>query len=73
VQADQRIVAMRLLAELVADRGRLTPGLTVATATDVIDTLFSIEVLLLLTADRGGSPAGWQRWMAGRLADALLA
>jgi AcrR family transcriptional regulator len=70
---EQRVVAMRLLADLVADRGRLKPGLSVTTATDVIYTLLSIEVYSLLTADRGWSPARWQRWMADTLADALLA
>jgi len=70
---EQRLVAMRLLAELVADRGRLKPGLTIASATDVIYTLLSIEVYSLLTADRAWSPARWQRWMADTLADALLA
>jgi AcrR family transcriptional regulator len=70
---EQRLVALRVLAELVADRGRLRPGLTIAGATDVIYTLLSIEVYSLLTADRGWSPARWQRWMADALADALLA
>jgi AcrR family transcriptional regulator len=70
---EQRLVALRVLAELVADRGRLRPGLTIAGATDVIYTLLSIEVYSLLTADRGWSPARWQRWMADTLADALLA
>ncbi len=73
INREQRGVAMRVLAELIADRGALKPGLTVATATDIIYTMLSIEVYSLLTLDRGWSPARWQRWMADALADALVA
>jgi AcrR family transcriptional regulator len=69
---EQRVTAMRVFADIVADRAALKAGLTVATATDVIYTFLSIEVYLLLTADRGWSPARWQRWTTETLAVALL-
>ncbi|MFI5912002.1 helix-turn-helix domain-containing protein [Dactylosporangium sp. NPDC051541] len=69
---DQRATAMRYLAGLLAERGGLRPGLTVETATDAAYALLSIEVYLLLTADRGWTPAQWQRWATEQVTAALL-
>ena len=68
----QRATAFRALAQLLADRDALTPGLSVEEATDVIFALLSIEVYLLLTATRGWTPAHWERWVAAILTYALL-
>ena len=69
---EQRGVAMRVIAELLAERGALKVGLPVDVATDIAYALLSIELYLLLTAERGWSAARWQRWVADTLADALL-
>ncbi|MFC4944124.1 TetR/AcrR family transcriptional regulator [Pseudonocardia sp. GCM10023141] len=69
---EQRATAMRVLVQLFADRGALKPGMSVDEATDIVLALNSIEVYLILAA-RGWSGERWERWMAGTLADALLA
>ena len=68
---EQRAVAFRLLAEQLAERDALRPGLTVDDATDVILALHGPEVFLVLAA-RGWSPQRWADWMAPVLVDALL-
>ena len=63
----------RKLAELLAAKGdALRPGLTEDEAADVIFTLLSPEVYLLLTVGRGWPPARWQHWTAGTIALAIL-
>lgn len=69
---DQRYLAHRTLAEILAAKKALRPGLTVQNAADIIFTLDSPEVYLLLTVERGWSPAQWQRWLTGTIADAVL-
>jgi tetratricopeptide (TPR) repeat protein len=64
--------AFRTLAEILAAKKALRPGLTVQDAADIIFTLDSPEVYLLLTAERGWSPAQWQRWLTDTIADAIL-
>jgi hypothetical protein len=41
-------------------------------AADIIFTLLSPEVYLLLTAERGWSPAQWRRWLTDTIAQAIL-
>ena len=73
VNEGQRYIAHRSLAELLAAKGdALRPGLTVDEAADVIFTLLSPEVYLLLTAVRGWPPARWQDWAADTIARAIL-
>ena len=43
-----------------------------ANAADTIFTLRSPEVYLLLTVERGWSPARWQRWLTDAIAQAVL-
>jgi AcrR family transcriptional regulator len=68
----QRYLAHRALAEILAAKNALRPGLTVQNAADIIFTLASPEVYLLLTAERGWSPAQWQNWLTATLAQAIL-
>jgi AcrR family transcriptional regulator len=72
INEQQRTVAFRLLAQLLADRGVLKPGVSVDEATDVVFALLSIEIYLLLTGSRGWTPAHWERWTAATLASSLL-
>lgn len=69
---DQRHIAQHALAEILAEKQALRPGMTVTKAADVIFTLASPEVYLLLTAERDWSPARWQRWVTDTIADAVL-
>lgn len=73
-QANQheRYLAHLTLAEILAAKQALRPGLTVRKAADIIFTLLSPEVYLLLTAERGWSPAQWQRWLTDTIAQAIL-
>jgi AcrR family transcriptional regulator len=73
VNEGQRYIAHRSLAELLAAKGdALRPGLTEDEAADVIFTLLSPEVYLLLTVARGWPPARWQEWTADTIALAIL-
>jgi AcrR family transcriptional regulator len=67
----QRATAFRVLAQQLADRSALTPGMTVDDATDIIIALLSIEIYLLLAA-RGWSPHRWEEWTTTTLTTALL-
>lgn len=69
---NQRYLAFRTLAEILAAKKALRPGLTVQNAADIIFTLDSPEVYLLLTVERGWSPAQWQRWLTDTIAHAIL-
>jgi AcrR family transcriptional regulator len=73
VNEEQRYIAHRSLAELLTAKGDvLRQGLTVDDAADIIFTLLSPEVYLLLTSVRGWPPARWQDWAAGTIARAIL-
>ena len=63
---------MRRLAQLLADRDALKPGLSVADATDIIFGLLSLELYLLLTTRRAWTAERWQRWTTEMLTAALL-
>ncbi len=43
-----------------------------AKAADIIFALLSLEVYLLLTVERGWTPAQWERWITGTLTDAVM-
>lgn len=68
----QRDTAYRLLAQLLADRDALTPGISVGEATDIIFALVSIELYLLLTGTRGWTPERWEHWTTATLCATLL-
>jgi AcrR family transcriptional regulator len=69
---DQRLIAHRRLAEVLADKGGLRPELSVEKAADIIFTLLSPEVFVLLTNDRGWTPEEWRQWVNANLSDTLL-
>lgn len=69
---EQRFTAQRALAQQLADKGALRPGLGVERAADIIFCLVSHEVYALTTIDRGWTPAEWERWMFTTLESALL-
>lgn len=64
--------AHRVLAQHLADRDALKAGLSVDEATDIVFTLVSLEVYVLLTAQRGWTPDHWERWVTGTVSDAVL-
>ena len=73
VNQEQRYTAHRSLAEiLAAKRDGLRPDMTVERAADVIFTLASPEVYLLLTIERGWNPEQWQDWVTAAIAQAVL-
>jgi hypothetical protein len=69
---DQRLSAFRTLAQLLADRDALKPGLSVAEAADVIFGLLSPELHLVLTTRRSWTTQRWQQWVTEMLTTALL-
>jgi TetR/AcrR family transcriptional regulator, regulator of autoinduction and epiphytic fitness len=60
------------LAETLAGRDQLKPGLTAREAADAIWTLASERTYLALVRDRGWRPANYERWVAEQLVAALL-
>jgi AcrR family transcriptional regulator len=68
----ERYLAHRTLAEILAAKKALRPGLTAQNAADIIFTLLSPEVYLLLTIERGWSQAQWQSWLTDTIAHAVL-
>ena len=69
----QRLVAHRQMAELLVAKEGLRPEVAVDRATDIIYTLASPEVFLLLTEDRQWSGDDWEHFVTSSLSDALLA
>lgn len=68
----ERYTAHRTLAEILAAKKALRPGLTVHKAADIIFAAASPEVYLLLTFECGWSPAQWQSWVSDTIAQAVL-
>jgi AcrR family transcriptional regulator len=68
----QRYTAQRAGVQLLADKGALRPDLTADRAADIVFCLVSFEVYLLLTAERGWTPAQWERWITATLTAAIL-
>jgi AcrR family transcriptional regulator len=68
----QRFVAHRFLAEQLAGKNALRPGLSVEEAADIIFTLVSPEVYELTTLVRGWPPTRWERWITDTLAQTIL-
>lgn len=72
INLEQRLTAQRAIAQQLADKGALRPGLSVERAADIIYCLVSHEVYALFTRDRGWTPEEWERWMFTALEAALL-
>jgi AcrR family transcriptional regulator len=68
----QTLTAQRRLAQILADREALKPGMTVQEATDIIFTLNSIEVSWLLTTTCGWTVPHREAWITHTLRTALL-
>jgi len=72
VNQQQRRTAHRMLAQQLADREALCVGTSVDEATDILFTLVSLEVYVLLTTECGWRPAHWRRWTTRTVATTLL-
>jgi AcrR family transcriptional regulator len=72
INQDQRFTAHRTLAGQLADKEALRPDLSTEEAADIIFTLVSFEVYLLLTGVRGWAPEQWERWIHTIVAAAIL-
>jgi AcrR family transcriptional regulator len=62
--ADRRAANMRLLAAELAATGALRPELSVEEVADVLWSMNSPELYLLLVGQRGWDPDRYQRWLA---------
>ena len=68
----QTYTAQRMIVQWLADKHALRPELTVDRATDIVSCLVSIEVYQLFTAERGWTPAQWERWIKDTLTATIL-
>ena len=68
----QRYTAQRTVVQQLADKDALRPELTVDRAADIVFCLVSFEVYLLFTAERGWTPAQWERWITATLTATIL-
>jgi len=68
----QRLEHMALVVRQIAVHGPLRGGLDAASARDIVWTLASPEVFLLLIRDRGWSKDKYAAWLADLLTKALL-
>lgn len=68
----QTYTAQRTVVQWLADKYALRPELTVDRATDIVSCLVSIEVYQLFTAERGWTPAQWERWIKDTLTATIL-
>ena len=68
----QRRTAFRALADLLADRKALRPGLSVGDAADLAFLIQSVENYIVATRTLGWTPERWQRSTSALLAWSLL-
>ncbi|MBV9208620.1 MAG: TetR/AcrR family transcriptional regulator [Actinobacteria bacterium] len=69
----QRIRGMQVLAQSLADRGALKPGLTPSEAADVLWLLNDPGVYHRLVIEQGWPPDRYQQWLADALISLLIA
>lgn len=69
---DERADGTRAVAEMVADRFGLRPGLDMVAATDVVWALTAPDVTDRLVHRRGWGWDRYEAWLASTLADALV-
>ena len=72
IQVRQRRAAMRTIVGWIAARGRLRDGLSVNRAAQVVWTLTSPEVHLLMRDMGGWSEASYRAWLEQAIADGIL-
>jgi AcrR family transcriptional regulator len=70
--SERRAANMRIFAADVAATGRLRPNLSVEKAADIIWSMNSPELYLLLVEDRGWSPEEFETWQADAWVRLLL-
>jgi len=68
----QRIRGMRVMAQVLADRGALKPGLTPAEAADVLWLLMDPGVYHRLVIEQGWEPDRYQDWLADAFISLLI-
>jgi AcrR family transcriptional regulator len=68
----QRIRGMRVLAQALADRGALKPGLTPAEAADVLWLLIDPGIYHRLVIEQHWDPDRYQDWLADALISLLI-
>ena len=68
----QRLRGMRMLAQQLADRGALKPGLTPAEAADVLWLLHDPGVYYRLVVEQHWDPDRYQAWLADSLINLLI-
>lgn len=68
----RRLQDTRAMAESLARKQALGPGLTIEQATDLLWALSAPELYRLLVAERGWSPERYEQWLAAALIYSLL-
>jgi AcrR family transcriptional regulator len=68
----QRLAGMRFLAQLLADRGALKPGLTVPEAADTLWLFNDPAVYHRLVNEQHWSPGRYEQWLAEALISLLI-
>ena len=69
---EQRLDGMKVLAQVLVDRGALKPGLTVSEAADILTLFNDPAVYHRLVAERHWSEERYQEWMADALITLLI-
>jgi AcrR family transcriptional regulator len=69
----QRVRGMRVLAQVIADRGALKPGLTVPEAADVLWLFNDPGVYHRLVIEQGWAPDRYEQWLASAFLGLLIA
>ncbi len=69
---DQRLVGQSAVAQLLDERGGLSPGVSVEQAADMLFVLSDAHLYDAYVLDRGWSPAQVSRWLGDALCSLLL-
>ena len=70
--SESRLQDTREVAESLAGKGALAPGITLDQAADQLWAVGSSEIYRMLVVDRGWSPEQYERWLASSLICSLL-
>ena len=72
-RAKSRLAAMRQGVQAVADAGRLAPGMTVKSATDIVYTLMGFTIYEDLVRERGWSQRRYEEFAVRAIRQAIVA
>jgi AcrR family transcriptional regulator len=72
LERPQRIRGMRAIAQALADRGALKPGLTPSEAADILWLLIDPSVYHRLVIEQRWTPGRYQDWLADALISLLI-